>query len=202
MISLWGFPPDSRRSGCAQCQGICHFCPSWQRGWHPSRGPGARPSAPKTGPWELFPVQTRTPWSSGEWRRRGKEEGHLESNFGSSPGPHLGWFGCRSVGSLGDEPDNLRARQPGLWGCRSLRVVLLHLPAPWSPEEPCGEEAGPLLSGTLASYLGETAEWPLAVLDSTSAAGVLMPVPEWAGCAQTPLGIPVDASGRRAAKRP
>ena len=50
---------------------------------------------------------------------------------------------------------------------------------PRSQEEPYGEEAGPLLSETLANYPGETAEWPRAVLDSTSTAGMLLPVPGW-----------------------
>lgn len=93
--------------------------------------------------------------------------------LGSSPGPHLVWFGYSSTGSLEDDTDDLRVGQAGLRGCHSSFCTSL------CPAEvgPCGEEASPLLSETLANSLGKTVERSLTVLCTTSAVGMLVPVP-------------------------
>ena len=70
---------------------------------------------------------------------------------------------------------------------------------------PCGKEASPLLSETLAKSQGRATEWSLVVLGVLFTVGVLMAVSEWggvtrAGWIQTPLSIPADASDSLPAK--
>lgn len=121
----------------------------------PARNLGPDPQHPGLGLGSCDLPRSEPLCSSGERRTHGKQQGNSESNFGSSPGPRLGWCGCGSVGTLEDKPDNLRVRQSGPRGCRSLGVVLfLHLP-------PCAQESrGTLWGGGWSSTVRDAGQLP------------------------------------------